>query len=80
MVDDNSEHQKAKGVIKMLLQHWAIVNTNMFCWIINVWGIQWIGSKVNTIKYEPTKSAKLSCFDDKIYILNNGYDGLALGY
>ena len=22
----------------------------------------------------------LSCFDDKIYILNNGYDGLALGY
>ena len=22
----------------------------------------------------------LSCFDDKIYILNNGYDELALGY
>ena len=22
----------------------------------------------------------LSCFDDKMYILNNGYDGLALGY
>ena len=22
----------------------------------------------------------LSCFDDKIHILNNGYDGLALGY
>ena len=21
-----------------------------------------------------------SCFDDKVYILNNGYDGLALGY
>ena len=21
----------------------------------------------------------LSCFDDKIYILNNGYDGLRLG-
>ena len=21
-----------------------------------------------------------SCFDDKIYIQNNGYDGLALGY
>ena len=56
------------------------MNTNMFCWIINVWGIQWIGSKVNTMKYEPTISAKLSCFDDKIYILNNGYDGLGLGY
>ena len=22
----------------------------------------------------------LSCFDDKIYSLNNGYDGLTLGY
>ena len=22
----------------------------------------------------------LSCFDDRIYIQNNGYDGLALGY
>ena len=22
----------------------------------------------------------LSCFDDKIHILNNGHDGLALGY
>ena len=22
----------------------------------------------------------LSCFDDKIYIQNNGYEGLALGY
>ena len=56
------------------------MNTNMFYWIINVWDIQWIGSKVNTIKYEPTKSTKLACFDDKIYILNNGYDGLARGY
>ena len=28
------------------------------------------------------KSTKnlLPCFDDKIYIQNNGYDGLALGY
>ena len=22
----------------------------------------------------------LACFDDKIYIQNNGYDGLAVGY
>ena len=26
------------------------------------------------------KKFSLSCFDDKIYILNNEYDGLALGY
>ena len=26
------------------------------------------------------KKISLSCFDDKIYIRNNGYDGLALGY
>ena len=31
---------------------------------------------------EPYKISKisLSCFDDKVYILNNGYDGLALDY
>ena len=29
--------------------------------------------------YEITKIS-LSCFNDKIYIQNNGYDGLALGY
>ena len=23
---------------------------------------------------------ELPCFDDKIYVQNNGYDGLALGY
>ena len=29
--------------------------------------------------YEMSRSF-LSCFDDKIYIQNNGYDGLARGY
>ena len=29
--------------------------------------------------YEINKTS-LSCFDDKIYIQNKGYDGLALGY
>ena len=29
--------------------------------------------------YEINKIS-LFCFDDKIYIQNNGYDGLALGY
>ena len=26
------------------------------------------------------KKISLSCFDEKVYIQNNGYDGLALGY
>ena len=26
------------------------------------------------------KNISLSCFDDKVYIKNNGYDGLALNY
>ena len=29
--------------------------------------------------YEANKIS-LSCFDDKIYMQNNGYDGLSLGY
>ena len=32
-----------------------------------------------TVTYEINK-VSLSCFDDKIYIQNIGYDGLALGY
>ena len=39
--------------------------------------IQSKNHKVGT--YEINKIS-LSCFDDKIYILNNGYDALGLGY
>ena len=35
----------------------------MFCYIINVWGIWWIESKVKIIESEPMKSTKL------IYVL-----------
>ena len=39
-----------------------------------------IQSKDNiTESYEISKIS-LSCFDNKIYIQNNGYDALALGY
>ena len=38
-----------------------------------------IQSKNHRIRtYEINKTSL--CFNDKIYILNNGYDGLALGY
>ena len=57
----------------------------MFCWIKNVWGIRWIGFKVKIIgtrkiigTYEINKIS-LPCFDDKIFVQNNGWDGLPLG-
>ena len=37
-------------------------------------------SKEHRIGIYGINEISLSCFDDKIYIQNNGYDGLALGY
>ena len=53
----------------------------MFCWIINVWDIRliYIQSKDYVKGTYETKKVYLSCFYDKIHILNNGYDRLALG-
>ena len=39
-----------------------------------------IQSKDHRIGNYEIKKFFLSCFDDKIYIQNNGYDGLGLGY
>ena len=39
-----------------------------------------IQSKDHRIGTYEIKKPSLSCFDDKIYILNNGYYALALGY
>ena len=38
-----------------------------------------IQSKNHRIRTYEINKISLSCFDDKIYILNNGYVGLALG-
>ena len=50
MVDDNIEHKKAKVWKGMLLQQWVMINIKMYCWIINVWDIQLIESKVRIIE------------------------------
>ena len=82
LVDDSSEHKKVKGMNK------NVVSTISYSeykdvWLINkcllrsMKRIQSINHKIGT--YE-INQIWLSCFDDKIYILNNGYDGLALGY
>ena len=39
-----------------------------------------IQSKDHWIRTYEINKISLSYFDDKIYIQNNGYDGLALGY
>ena len=52
----------------------------MYCWIINVWDIQWIEFKDHTIGTYEINKISLSCFDDKMYIQNNGYDELPLRY
>ena len=39
-----------------------------------------IQSKDHKIGTYEMNQISLSCFDDKIYIQNNRYDGLALGY
>ena len=39
-----------------------------------------IESKDHKIGIYEIDKISLSCFDDKIYIQNNEYDGLALGY
>ena len=39
-----------------------------------------IQSKNHKIGTYEVNKISLPCFDDKIHILNNGYDGLALNY
>ena len=39
-----------------------------------------IQSKDHRIRTYQIKKNSLSCFDDKVYIENNGYDGLTFGY
>ena len=39
-----------------------------------------IQSKDYRIETFEINQISLSCFDDKMHILNNAYDGLALGY
>ena len=39
-----------------------------------------IQSKDHKIGTYENNKISLTCFDDNIYIQNNGYDGLALGY
>ena len=82
LVDDKSEHKKAKDVNKNVvatISHYEYkdVLLNKECLRHSMNRIQSKDHRIGT--YEINKIS-LSCFDDKIYIQNNGCDGLALGY
>ena len=76
---DNNEHKKVKGVNKNVV---AMIGHNGYKGVLL--NNKFIKHLVNKIKskdyrigtYEIDKTS-LSSFDDKIYIKNNGYDGLA---
>ena len=79
---DNSEHKKAEGVNKNIaatISHneYEDVLLNGKCIRHSMNRIQ---SKYHRIGTYETDKISWSCFDDKIYIQNNGYDGLAFGY
>ena len=82
LVNDNSEHKKVKSVNRSVIatispNEYKDVLLNKKCLRHSVNRIQSKDYKIGT--YEINKIS-LSCFNDKMYIQNNGYDGLALGY
>ena len=80
LVNDISEHEKAKGMNKMLLQQEVIIQR---CLLNNKYLrhlMNRMRSKNHRIGAYEIRKHFLLCFDNKIYILNNGYDRLALCY
>ena len=78
---DNNKHKKAKGVNKHVVatishNEYKDVLLNKKCIKPSVNRIHSEDHRIGT--YEINKIS-LFCFDDKIYIKNNGCDGLALG-
>ena len=82
LVDDNSEHKKAKGVNKNVV---ATISHNEYKNILlnkkylrhSMTSIQ---SKDHRIGSFEINKIYLSCFDDKTYIQNKGCNRLVLGY
>ena len=82
LVNDNSEHKKAKGVNRNVVatishNEYKDILFNKNCLRHSMNRIQSKDHRIGT--YEINKIS-LSCFDDKIYIQNNGCDELTLGY
>ena len=78
---DKSE-KKAKGVNKNVV---ATINHNEYKDVLFnnkciTHSMDRFESKEHRIRTYKINKIYLSCFDDKIYIQNNGYGGLGLGY
>ena len=79
LVDDNSEHKKAKSINKNVAAK-GIMNIKMFCWIRMRHSLNRIQSKDHRIRTYEIHKISFYCLDHEIYIQNNRYDGLAVGY
>ena len=82
LVDYTTEHIKSKGVIKRVVEkithsEYKDVLLNNKCVIDSMYRSQ---SKYHKIGTYEIKKISLYHFDDKIYIQNNGYEELAIGY
>ena len=82
LVDDNSKYKTAKFVNRNVLTTIShneykdiLFNNKCIRHSMNI-----IQSKDHSIGTYEINKTPLPRFDDKIYIQNNGYDGLALGY
>ena len=77
LVDDSSEHKKVKDVNKNFV---VTISHNQYKDVLlNNKGLRHsmnrIQSKNHRIGTYEINNISLSCFDDKIYILKNGYGG-----
>ena len=82
LLDDSSEHKKAKGVNKNVVatrSHGEYKNVllNKKCLRHSMNRVQSKDYRIGTYKIN---KISLLYFDDKIYIQNNGYSRLAFGY
>ena len=83
LVADSSVDKKAKGMTKNVVAtishgEYKDVQLNKKCLRHLMNRIQSKGHRIlNTLEIN---KICLSCFDDKVYIINTGYDGLTLGY
>ena len=76
LVDDSSEHKKARAINKIQSEYKDFfLNKKCLRHLMNI-----IQSKDHKGRTCEVNKISLSCFDDKTYIQNNGYDGLAFGY